>query len=450
MEDKSIKAPSKIRIRKHLNADALFKSLYCDFEKIPDPRQGNPFISLSDILMSGFAMFSLKDPSLLAFDERKNEEGNNLNTIYGIKEIPSDTRMREILDNVQPEHMRPCFNNIFSQLQRGKALEPMVFMDGCYLLSLDGTGYFSSNKLQSEFCMKKVKSKTGEVSYYLQMLGGAIVHPDFKEIIPLMPEIIMKQDGQTKNDCERNAAKRFFKNLRKDHPHLPLIIIEDALSSNAPHIKELRKHQLHFILGVKPGDHEFLFNYVESSAKKDLVTEFAYNDENDPDTTHFFRFINGVPLNQSNQDVLVNYLEYREITEKRTRLFSWITDFTVTMDNAYQIMKGGRARWKIENETFNTLKNQGYNFGHNYGLGQKNLSMVFVMLMMLAFLVDQTQQLCCALFRAVWKKNRSKRALWERMRSMFHNFELESMEILYRALLSGYIKRPPIILEDTS
>jgi len=189
---------------------------------------------------------------------------------------------------------------------------------------------------------------------------------------------------------------------------------------------------------------------VESSAKKDLVSEFVYNDEKNPDTSHLFRFINGVPLNQSNQDVLVNYLEYREITEKRTRLFSWITDFTVTMDNAYQIMKGGRARWKIENETFNTLKNQGYNFGHNYGLGQKNLSMVFVMLMMLAFLVDQTQQLCCALFRAVWKKNRSKRALWERMRSMFHNFELESMEILYRALLSGYIKRPPIILEDTS
>ena len=450
MEDKLIKAPSKIKVRKHLNADALFKSLYRDFEKIPDPRQGNPLISLPDTLMSGFAMFSIKDPSLLAFDERRNEEGDNLNTIYGIKKIPSDTRMREILDNVHPEHMRPCFHNIFSQLQRGKALEPMVFMDGCYLLSLDGTGYFSSNKLHSEFCMKKVKSKTGEVSYYLQMLGGAIVHPDFKEVIPLMPEIIMKQDGQTKNDCERNAAKRFFENLRKDHPHLPLIIIEDGLSSNAPHIKELRKHQLHFILGVKPKDHKFLFNHVESSDQKGLVTEFAYKDENDPDTTHSFKFINGVPLNQSNQDVLVNYLEYREITDKRTRLFSWITDFTIAMDNAYQIMKGGRARWKIENETFNTLKNQGYHFGHNYGLGQKNLSMVFVMLMMLAFLVDQTQQLCCALFRAVWKKNKSKRALWEHMRSMFHNFELESMEMLYRALLSGYVKRPPIILDDTS
>jgi hypothetical protein len=68
------------------------------------------------------------------------------------------------------------------------------------------------------------------------MLGAAIVHPDFKEVIPLAPEFINKQDGQSKNDCERNAAKRFFEKLRKDHPHLPLIITEDGLSSNAPHI----------------------------------------------------------------------------------------------------------------------------------------------------------------------------------------------------------------------
>ena len=97
MEDKSIKAPSKARVRKHLNADALFKSLYRDFEKIPDPRQGNPFISLPDILMSGFAMFSLKDPSLLAFDERRNEGGNNLNTVYGIKEVVSAKRTPSFL-----------------------------------------------------------------------------------------------------------------------------------------------------------------------------------------------------------------------------------------------------------------------------------------------------------------------------------------------------------------
>ena len=112
-------------------------------------------------------------------------------------------------------------------------------------------------------------------------------------------------------------------------------------------------------------------------------------------------------------------------------------------------MRAARARWKIENETFNTLKNQGYNFEHNYGLGKQYLSMVFVKLMMLAFLIDQTQQLCCVVFQSVLKKLGSKKALWEDMRSLFRCFKLDSMEMLYLALLHGFLKTEPLIL-DTS
>ena len=113
-------------------------------------------------------------------------------------------------------------------------------------------------------------------------------------------------------------------------------------------------------------------------------------------------------------------------------------------------MRGGRARWKIENETFNTLKNQGYNLGHNYGLGKKHLAAVFTMLMMLAFLVDQTQQLCCALFQSVWKKLGSKKALWESIRSYFKSLLFESMEMLYTALLYGIKVQAPVILYDSA
>jgi hypothetical protein len=114
-------------------------------------------------------------------------------------------------------------------------------------------------------------------------------------------------------------------------------------------------------------------------------------------------------------------------------------------------MRGGRARWKIENETFNTLKNQGYHFEHNYGLGKKHLATVFAMLMMLAFLVDQTQQLCCTLFQCVWKKLKSKKALWESIRSYFKCFLVKSMQELYTALLYG-IKHQPLekVIDITS
>ena len=183
-------------LRKHLNADALFSGIYTDFSKVSDPRQGNITIPLADALMSGFAMFSLKDPSLLAFDERRGVD-QNLRNIYNIEKVPCDTQMRTILDEVNPEKLRVPFKGPFRQLQRGKALERMVFFEGCYLLSLDGTGFFPSKKLHSNICLEKVNKKTGVVTYHLQMLGAAIIHPDFKEAIPLAPEFISKQDGET-------------------------------------------------------------------------------------------------------------------------------------------------------------------------------------------------------------------------------------------------------------
>jgi hypothetical protein len=163
-------------------------------------------------------------------------------------------------------------------------------------------------------------------------------------------------------------------------------------------------------------------------------------------------YVNQLPLNETHQDLLVNYLQYSEYDENDERLkhFSWITDFPITRGNARLLMRGGRARWKIENETFNTLKNQGYHYEHNYGHGEQNLSAVFATLMMLAFLVDQVQQLCCSLFRAVWSKLGSKRALWEQLRSHFYHFTFESMEHLYKVILHDLAKELPAPTLNTS
>ena len=434
------------RERRHLSADALFGLVRSGFANIPDYRLSDPDISLTDALMSAFAMFSLKSPSLLAFDKERAE--GNLETIYGIERVPCDTHMREILDPVSPKWLRPVFKSVFRQLQRGKALEPMAFLEGHYLLALDGTGYFSSTQIHCASCLHKVH-RNGSITYCHQMLGAAIIHPDVREVIPLMPEPIVKQDGTDKNDCERNAAKRFVAKLRQDHPHLKFIVTEDGLSSNAPHIETLHDHDLHYILGVKEGDHAFLFTQVQAAEHAGRVTHYERHDRA-AGLVHRFRFVNDVPLNASNTDVRVNFIEYWEIGADKVQHFSWVTDLRVSKRNVFHLMRGGRARWKIENETFNTLKNQGYNFEHNYGHGQQNLSVVFAMLMMLAFLVDQTQQLCCALFQAVWAKLGSKRLLWERMRALFYDYALESMRQLLEALLYGLKKSNPIFAVDSS
>jgi hypothetical protein len=434
------------KVRKHLSADALFGLVRNGFAHIPDYRLSEPDISLADALMAAFAMFSLKAPSLLAFDKERAE--GNVHTIYGIERVPCDTYMREILDPVSPKWLRPVFTSVFRQLQRGKALEAMTFLDDHYLLALDGTEYFSSKTIHCASCLHRVH-RNGSITYAHQMLGAAIIHPDMRAVIPLMPEPIVRHDGTSKNDCERNAAKRFVAKLRQDHPHLKFIVTEDSLSSNAPHIETLQHYALHYILGVKEGDHTFLFQQVQVAEHAGRVTSYERHDRA-AGLVHRFRFVNDVPLNASNADLRVNFIEYWEVGATKVQHFSWVTDLRVHKRNVYALMRGGRARWKIENETFNTLKNQGYHFEHNYGHGTQNLSVVFAMLMMLAFLVDQTQQLCCALFRAVWAKLGSKRLLWERMRSLFYTYHLDSMRELFVALLHGFEKAHPILLLNTS
>jgi hypothetical protein len=432
--------------RKHLSADALLRLVHSGFANIPDDRPDDVDISLADVLMSAFAMFSLKSPSLLAFDQQRAE--GNLHTIYGIERVPCDTYMREILDPVSPKSLRPVFRSLFRQLQRGKALEEMVFLDGYYLLALDGTGYFSSTTIHCESCLQRVH-RNGSITYYHQMLGAAIIHPDVRTVIPLMPEPIGTHDGTDKNDCERNAAKRFIVKLRQDHPHLKFIVTEDSLSSNAPHIETLQNHALHFILGVKEGDHTFLFQQVQAAEHAGRLTSYERHDRA-ARVVHRFRFVNDVPLNASHVDVRVNFIEYWELGEDKVQHFSWVTDLRVSTRNVFRLMRGGRARWKIENETFNTLKNQGYNFEHNYGHGTQNLAVVFATVMMLAFLVDQTQQLCCALFQAVWAKLGSKRLLWERMRALFYDYAFASMRQLFEALWYGFTKSSPLVVMDSS
>ena len=259
---------------------------------------------------------------------------------------------------------------------------------------------------------------------------------------------MMKHDGTDNNACERHAAKRFIAKLRQDHPHLKCIVTEDSLSAHAPHIAVLQDHDLHDILGVKEGDHAYLFQQVQAAEQAGGVTSDERHDRA-MGLVHRFRFGNDVPLNASNATVLVNFIESWEIGPDHVPHFSGVTDLRVSQRNVFRLMQGGRARWKIEHETFTTLKNQGYHFEHHDGHGQQHLSVVCAMLMMLAFLVDQTQQLCCALFQAVWVKLGSKRLLWERMRSLFYDDHLDSMRELFEALFDGFEKPRPVLTINT-
>lgn len=422
---------------KHLSKKGLIKTIQEVFQKIKlvpskTKKTKTPIlITIADCLMSAVAMFSLKAPSLLGFDQMKRDKNvdHNLKTLFGIGRAPCDTYMREILDMIDPQSIRGAFKAIFTKLQRGNFLKQYEFLGGL-LMAVDGTGIFDSEKISCENCCIK-KHRDGRINYYHQILTGVIVCPGVSQVIPFFPEQIRKQDGATKNDCENNATKRFLKDLKREHPRLKITLTFDNLFANAPCINELISHGYDYIIVAKPSGNIKLFEFLNGV---DFNTTTIIDQKN----TYHFRYINHVPLNNSKNAPSVNYFEVEaiEINGRKTEThhFSFVTGHKINNDNIYTLLRGGRAKWKIENETFNTLKNQGYQLEHNFGHGEKYLYSVFAALMMLSFLIDQVQEASDGLFQAALKKMKSRRRLWERVRSIFDLCTVESWEALYQAI----------------
>jgi hypothetical protein len=439
--------PTKpLQLNKHFSAPALLSQIREDFEKINDTRNGGQQFSLPDVLMSGLAVFGLKYPSLLKFDEQRHEERvrANLKSLYGVLQAPCDTQLRTVLDGVSPTELRAPFIHIHQHLQAQGVLKAYRYLGG-FLVNLDGTGHFSSSKISCANCCEK-HHRHGEVEYYHQLLGAVIVHPDKSEVLPLFPEAITRQEGASQNDCESNASKRLLPALREAFPQLPLIVVEDSLSADGLHIKLLKQLKYHYIIVVKPSDQPSLLEEVYKRLDSGQYEEFE--EAGKDGLVRGYRWMNGLPLNKSHPDILVNYLDYWEIRESQEYNFAWITDLKLHRENVYHVMRGGRSRWKIENEMFNTLKNQGYLLEHNYGHGQKYLATVLAMLMMLAFLVDQVQALCCNLFNAARQQFRSRTSLWNKLKGLFKEYFILSWESLWLAIIYGH--KGGVLQPDTS
>jgi hypothetical protein len=351
-------------------------------------------------------------------------------------------------DLAAPESLRPSFKAVCGQLQRGTALEEMGFFTGGSLFALDGTGYFSSTKVPGPSWLEQ-HPRDGSITYAHQMVGAALMHPDRRAVMPLMPAAIINHDGTEKNDGERHAAQRFIAKVRQDHPHLQFLVTEDGRSAKAPPIDTLQDDGCHDILGVTEGDHASLFEPVRAAEEAGRGT-YSERHDRSAGIEPQLRLVHDLPLNESRSDGRVHVIEYWEVSEQKVQHCRWVTDFRVTKSTVYQLMRGGRARWKIATETCNTLQNQGDNCDHTYGHGAQHLSVVLATLMLLAFLVDQTPPLCCGLLRAVWHQLGRKRLLWERLRALFFDDALESMWQLLEALFDGLQKAAPVIAVHAS
>jgi hypothetical protein len=265
----------------------------------------------------------------------------------------------------------------------------------------------------------------------------ALMHPDQRQVIPLMPELIQNEDGMQKQDCELNAAKRAMPKLRKSHPQLGIILCGDDLFSRQPLVEQALAERMHYIFVAKPDSHKYLMEWLAAYPK---LNEFEHEDGKG--VIHQYSWMNQVPLHGAEKAPEVNYFSYKMIkTDKKGKQKivyqnSWITDFEVTEQTVVTLVKGGRCRWKIENECFNTLKNQGYCIEHNYGHGNKNLCTNFYLLTLIAFAFHQVFELTDKLFQACRKHFGSKRHLWENLRAAIRIFIFDDWDFLLEFILN--------------
>jgi hypothetical protein len=428
--------------KKHLGFTGLRKALSKRFSRLHDHRDSEVVEHrMHDIFMSAFAMMYFQDASFLEFERRlqSSKHGNNLNTMFAVESIPSDTHVRDVMDEVDSSDVEPLFETFFRLLQRGKQLEGYRVFDRYYLCTVDGSEYFSSEKVHCPSCLtREIRKKGGNgVRYAHQIVEAAIVHPRIPHVIPLAPEEVKNTDGKDKQDCETSAAKRLFMKIRKSHPKLPLIIIADGLYSKQPVIEEIKRLSMRYVLVAKPDDHKKLMEWV---GEQRLLKEVVHMEVKDrKGRAHIYEWVNDVPLNGNDDAPSVTYFEYWiKDGGKITYHNSWVTDFTVDDENVEELVRIGRCRWMIENEVFNTVKNHGYHIEHNYGHGEKHLSMNFFLLNMLAFFMHQIFELTDSLYQWLRKRLGSKKNLWDHLRVACHILIFQSWEALLMYIAEDY------------
>lgn len=290
-----------------LQTDALHTFLAKQFSGFTDNRAGNGSVTMRDALMSGYTVFSLKCPSLLQFNNQRTAREENLRTVYKVRKAPSDSGMRDILDEVELKEMKGLYPGLAKKLRRAGLLKAYQYLNGHIAVSIDGVHHYSSEKVKCGQCSEHTKSN-GQKEYRHSLLSAVATHPEKRTVLPLANEPIVKQDGHTKNDCEANAAKRLIPELRQLFREEKVVIVEDALSANGPHIRELKQENFRYVISVKPDGNKYLFGLFERLAGQQKINECELEEDR---YIHQFRYINGLPLNSGNQDIEVNFLDYR-------------------------------------------------------------------------------------------------------------------------------------------
>jgi hypothetical protein len=345
---------------------------------------------------------------------------------------PGDDQIRRTLDGVNPDEFAGMFRHTIDRVREEGGLADFQRLGGHVLIALDGTEYFTSRKIRCTNCSHRKRSDGG-TEYFHQFVGATIVAPGHTRVLPLPPEFITPQDGHEKQDCEQMAGKRWLQKHGQTYADLRPIYLGDDLYAKQPMCEQIIASGGHFILTCKPSSHPTLSEYLHGATFNEHQEVHGHGKAQ---RIHTYRWIAKVPIRDGKDALEADWLELR-ITNpagKTTYYNSWITDLTVTEENVAEVAACGRTRWKVENEKFNVLKNNGYHLEHNFGHGKQALASVLVTLNLIAFAFHTA----CAFIAAAWReamlRAHTRYRFFEQLRSVTSILVVPSWEDLMRCI----------------
>jgi len=366
----------------------------------PDQRTGtNVRYSMADIGMGAFSLFFVQSPSFLDF-QRRLEAGHgrsNCQTLFGMSRIPTDNHIRAMLDPVAPDHLFPVFDEVVAALERSGGLAAFRRLGSHVLIALDGTEYHRSTRIHCPNCSRCTRAGQ-PTEHFHTMVCATIVAPGHAQVVPLEPEFIRPQDGHDKQDCESRAVRRWLaRHGVRYQPWNPIYLGDDLLACQ-PVCEAVLAQGGHFLFTCKPSSHQTIQEYLTGIELDEHVERLRRGRTH---ATHTYRWLCDVPLRAGKDALTVNWLsiEIHDAKGKLTYRNSFITDLPVTRETVAELAACARARWKIENESFNVLKNGGYHLEHNFGHGQQHLASLLVCFNLLAFAIHTVADLAKGAWR---------------------------------------------------
>jgi hypothetical protein len=370
---------------------------------MPDKRTGqNIRYQMADVGLAAFSVFFMQQPSFLAFQKTLHDNIglDNTQTLFSMGSIPPDNHIRQLLDGVSPSHFDEMFFHVLDAIDAGNDSPLRNILGNHTLIALDGSEYFCSKKISCPNCSTR-KHSNGEIDYFHTFLGATVVRPGKPEVFPLPSEFVVPQDGDNKQDCEFKAVKRWLERIGPSCSKLNPIYLGDDLFAKEPVCRDILQQGGNFLFTCKDSSHKTLAEFRKGIVPSNITEIKGRSDQK---REYCYSWIESLPIKDGKDALNVNWIEItiKTIKGKITYNSSYITNIVPTKDNIIELVAAARTRWKIENETFNVLKNNGYHLEHNFGHGRKTLSSILVVFNLLAFAMHNA----CDLLEKPWQAAR--------------------------------------------